>query len=89
MNIEIKDIITLSDNRNYVVCSRAEYQGTVYFYLIDIENNENIKFVQEKQTGEKITMLEVEDKELLQQLLPLFFEAGKHILDEIQQSENG
>ncbi|MDR2570552.1 MAG: hypothetical protein LBD23_09680 [Oscillospiraceae bacterium] len=86
MNIEIKDIITLSDNQNYAVCSKIKYQGITYYYLIDVENNENIKFVQEKQTGDKITMLEVEDKELLQQLLPLFFEAGKHILEEHNQS---
>jgi hypothetical protein len=86
MNIEIKDIITLSDNISYAVCSKTEYQGITYFYLIDIKNNENIKFVQEKQTGDKIIMLEVEDKELLQQLLPLFFEAGKHILEEHNQN---
>ena len=84
MNIEIKDIITLSDTRNYVVCSRTEYQGIIYFYLIDLENNENIKFVREKQTGDKTTVIEVEDKDLLQQLLPLFFENSKHILNEIE-----
>lgn len=87
MNIEIKDIITLNDNKNYVVCSKTEYQGANYYYLMDIENNENIKFVQEKQADGKTTMFEVEDKELLQQLLPLFFEAGKHIINEQNQSE--
>ncbi|MDR2531664.1 MAG: hypothetical protein LBC82_02355 [Oscillospiraceae bacterium] len=89
MNIEIKDLITLSDNLNYVVCSKSEYQGATYYYLIDVENNENIKFMQEKRADDKTTMIEVEDKELLQQLLPLFFEAGKHILNEVQQGENG
>ncbi|MDR2571861.1 MAG: hypothetical protein LBD23_16405 [Oscillospiraceae bacterium] len=86
MNIDIKDIITLSDNQNYIVCSKTEYQGATYFYLIDIENNENIKFVREIQQDGKTTVVEIEDKELLQQLLPLFFEAGKHILEEHNQS---
>ena len=85
MNIEIKDIIKLADNNSYVVCSRTEFQGITYFYLIDLENNENIKFVQEKQKDNKTVVIEVEDKDLLQTLLPLFYENAKHILDEQQQ----
>ena len=85
MNIEIKDIIKLADNQSYVVCSKTDYQGIIYFYLIDIENSENIKFVQEKQKDNKTVVIEVEDKDLLQTLLPLFYENAKHILDEQQQ----
>ena len=85
MKIEIKDIIKLADNQSYVVCSKTEYQGITYFYLIDIENNENIKFVQEKQKDNKTVVIEVEDKDLLQTLLPLFYENAKHILEEQQQ----
>jgi len=83
MNIEIKDILKLADNQTYVVCSKTEYQGITYFYLIDIENNENIKFVEEKQNADKTVVIEVEDKDLLQNLLPLFYENAKHILEEL------
>ena len=82
MNIEIKDVVTLSDNRSYVVCSKIEYQGSHYLYLMDLENNENIKFCKETQKDNKTIVFEIEDKELLQQLLPLFFEEAKFILDE-------
>ena len=84
MNIEIKDIIKLADNNSYVVCSRTEFQGITYFYLIDLENNENIKFVQEVQRDNKTVVIEVEDKDLLQTLLPLFYENAKHIIEEQQ-----
>ena len=84
MNIEIKDIITLADMRSYVVCSITEYQGIKYLYLMDLENNENIKFCKETQKDGKTIVFEVEDTDLLQTLLPLFYEAGKHILEETQ-----
>ena len=89
MNIEIQDVLTLSDSCTYVVCSKTEYQKINYYYLMDIEKNENIKFVQEKFNGDKKTVAEVEDKELLQVLLPLFFENAKHLINQeyLEQSE--
>ena len=44
MNINIKDILTLSDDNRYVVISKAQYENKQYLYLIDINNNENMKF---------------------------------------------
>ena len=88
MNIEIKDIIKLADNQSYVICSKTDYQGSIYFYLIDIENNENIKFVQEKQKDNKTVVIEVEDKDLLQNLLPLFYENAKHIIEELPNADS-
>jgi len=78
MEVNIKDIIILSDNNNYVVVSKIVYQGNTYYYLIDKDNNENLKFCIEK--PENNSLLEVNDSNLIQQLLPMFLEASSNAI---------
>jgi len=73
MNVNIKDTITLSDDNSYVVTSKANYQNGIYYYLVDIDNMENIKFCIEN--IKNTSLIEVDDKDLIKQLLPLFIEA--------------
>ena len=70
MDIDIKDMITLSDDNEYVVVSKTDYEENTYYYLIDSNNNENIKFCVENSDNQSLK--EVEDKKLIQELLPLF-----------------
>jgi len=77
MNIEIKDIITLNGNMEYVIASKTIYQGVIYFYAANIEAGE-IKFLREK---DKNILTEVSDKNLCNTLLPLFFESAKDLYD--------
>ena len=73
MNVEIKDTLTLSDNNSYVIVSKAKHENNTYYYLIDKNNNENIKFCLEK--TENNSLLEINDANLIQQLLPLFLKS--------------
>ena len=73
MDIDIKDIITLSDDREYVVASKTSYQDNVYYYLIGGNSKKNIKFCIENSSNS--SLIEIEDKELIQHLLPLFLKA--------------
>ena len=68
MIIEKKDILTLDDNREYVVVSKAKYENINYFYIVDIDNVENFKFVK----IENDDLLEIRDKDLATKLIPLF-----------------
>ena len=68
MDIEKKDIIVLSDQKNYVVVSKINYEQNFYYYIVDIDNVENLKFVQE--VGDEL--IELKDKELVTKLIPLF-----------------
>ncbi len=79
MNIGIRDVVTLSDNIRYVVASKTTYENNVYYYLTEIENLSNIKFLVENK--ERNSLVEVEDKALIQKLLPLFVNASKEILN--------
>ena len=68
MTIEKKDILTLEDNKEYVVVSKVLYENTNYFYIVDIDNIENFKFVK----IENDDLLEIKDKDLATKLIPLF-----------------
>jgi len=76
MNLEIKDCITLKDNKGnntkYVVTSKINYEEKNYYYLVDI-NNKDLKFCYE----DKDDLVELNDKELVTKLLPLFYEKAK------------
>ena len=68
MDIEKKDIIVLSDQKNYVVVSKINYENNNYYYIVDIDDVANLKFVQE--VGDEL--IELTDKELGTKLIPLF-----------------
>lgn len=70
--INVKDVITLSDKNEYVVVSKADYEGKTYYYLIDINHEENMKFCYEESKEEKIALVEVMDQTLIQKLIVLF-----------------
>lgn len=48
MDIEKKDIITLSDNHEYGVVSIANYNNKKYYYLVDINDTYNQKYAMKK-----------------------------------------
>jgi hypothetical protein len=74
--IEIKDIVTLSDQNEYQVVSKVDFEYRIYYYLVDINEISNVKFLYENQ--DKLT--EVEDEELVSKLLPMFYNEIKDII---------
>mgnify|MGYP003298992156 CR=1 FL=1 len=85
MNIDIKDTLKLDDNNEYVVVSKVNYENKYYYYLIDMEDPENLMFCYED-NGD---LVELMDKDLTAKLLPLFLEKSNEILSEfINNSEN-
>lgn len=76
--MNIKDTVVLDDNNEYVIISKVTYEGKEYYYLVDINNHENIIFCYK----DKDELIEIENKDTTEKLLPLFLEAGKSILDE-------
>ena len=42
--MDIRDVLTLSDGNEYVIASKVNYDYKIYLYLVDINNNKNIKF---------------------------------------------
>ena len=75
--IDIKDVLTLADKNDYVVVSKINYENKIYYYLVDINKNDNLKFCYEDNNE----LVEIEDKEFTTKLLPLFLEASKENLN--------
>ena len=73
MIINIKDTLTLDDNNEYVVVSKVNADNRNYFYLIDKNDNANVKFCYQ----DNDELVELNDKELVTRLLPLFVENVK------------
>ena len=78
MNINIKDLITLDGINRYVVASKVLYENINYYYLININNNKDILFCYEDINE----LVEIEDNDLIQRLIPLFFQNTRNILKE-------
>lgn len=74
--IDIRDILTLDDNNEYVVVSKILYADKTYYYLVDKNNNENLKFCYENEDN----LVELNDKVLVTKLLPLFLDAAKSVI---------
>ena len=79
MTINIKDTLTLDDNNEYVVVSKISVDGKNYFYLIDKNDNSNVKFCYQ----DNDELVELNDKELVTRLLPLFVENAKGELEDL------
>ena len=84
MSIDIKDVITLSDSIRYCVASKTVSNNLTYYYLVDVDNNENVKFCVEDNSE----LVEVEDKDLIKSLLPLFTDSAKDIILETLKEED-
>jgi len=74
MDIDVKDIITLSDKNSYVVAGKTNYQESTYYYLVDKDNLGNIKFCVHNPKNKSV--IEIDDKDLIQTLLPLFLDSA-------------
>ncbi len=84
MSIDIKDIVTLDDDNEYVVASKTIYNDRMYYYLVDINKPENLMFCYED-NGE---LVESNNKEVNTELLPLFYNVSKNILQELSNNNN-
>ena len=76
MNINIRDILELSDNNRYIVVSKVFYDGKDYLYLVDVNDNDNLKFCY----LDKDEIVEISDKDINTRLLPLFLDKVKETI---------
>ena len=84
MNINVKDLLTLNDNNKYVVVSKIEISDKIYFYLVDINNYENVLICY----LENNKLKEVTDEELVKQLIKVFSAELKDDIKNIIDSIN-
>ena len=69
MNINEKDIIILNDDNHYIVVKKATINDINYYYISDVNNKENIKFLYED--GNEL--VEIENKNTFDNVLEKMF----------------
>lgn len=74
MNMDIGEVITLGDDKDYVITHKKEVNGIQYALLIEMPDYGSFKFVKFLD-GENLEI--VEDSELIEQLLVEFNKADK------------
>ena len=79
--IDVKDIVTLSDDNKYAVVSKAKLDDIIYYYLLDIYDSGNFKF------GylEDDSLIVVDDIDTIKRLVPLFATNLRGILKDIKE----
>ena len=84
MDLEKNNLITLDGKNEYLIVSKVIYNNTNYLFLVNIYNNEDIKVCYEKKENNQSIVVEVEDELLLNQLILLFAEDTKDMLEDIE-----
>lgn len=81
--MEIRDIIVFDDDKEYVIASKVEYNNKTYLYLSDVNNSGKVMF------GylDNDDIVEIKDSKLIKELLPMFLESSKDVINEIFNSE--
>jgi hypothetical protein len=79
--IEQGDLLTLEDNKEYVVAATTAIEGIVYVYLIDQNDYSNFMFCSYDQTD---GLYEVEDPDLLQSLIKTFTKQLTKFIDAME-----
>ena len=82
--MKVKDLVSLSDKNKYIVVQKIDYEGKDYYYLVDIDKNENIKFGYQ----DNDEFVEITDSELIGKLISIFGKQALEILnDAIENKE--
>lgn len=85
MEIQYQDIITLSDKKKYVVASKVNYNNSTYVYLVDINDNANLKFAEIQNKNSLSELDSFKDEKLIKQLIPLLYNNSKGDIENIPQ----
>lgn len=80
MQIVKGNIITLSDNKKYLVLSKIDYSNEKYLYLSNLEDPVDIKVCREESENESLQLVVVTDKKLIKKLFTYFFKDMKTMI---------
>lgn len=86
MNIEIEDILTLDDDKDYVVVSKTNVGGVNYYYLIEDSKNPSVMFCYE----DKDELVDIIDAEKIKEIVPHLYKAIRNKIEpeKLKELEN-
>ena len=84
--LKIGSVVGLSDNREYVVASRINHYGQIYYFFVDFNNSANVKICVEQRDNEGAYLSEVTNRAFVRRLFSQFGEETKEYLNSKEQS---
>lgn len=86
MNIEIEDVLTLDDDKDYVVVSKAIIDDINYYYLIEDSDKPKMLFCYE----DKEELVDITDSEKIKKIIPYLYKAIRNKIDpeKLKELEN-
>ena len=82
--MEVNDIISL-DNEKYIISGKIEHNGRNYYTINNMDDVREGKICAEIVNGEEIRFVEIQNKEVLNELAPKFAEDIKARLKEFDR----
>ena len=79
--MNLRDVVSLSDKCRYVVVAKTAYEGKTYYYLIDFDRDDNVKFGYQ----DNDEFVEVTDSDLLKKLISIFGSQASKILKSLKE----
>ncbi len=70
MNIEVKDLVTLDNDIEYIVTSKTTYEDNIYYYFVNNQDSNDFKILRLNKDNNKL--IEFDNPDLIKKLLPLF-----------------
>ena len=83
--MEITDILTLSDNNEYMITSKVNYDYKIYLCLVDINNNKNVKFCYLDNDEVVLVKKESLNEALVLKLFNQMVKTYRQVLKEVQE----
>lgn len=91
--MELYDILTLEDDKDYTIAEMVTHNDSEYLYLIEVDKEENViennqKIVRRVIANGEESVEIVTEKEELDELTQIFFELFKEMSEEETVGEN-
>lgn len=77
MNIEIEDVLTLDDDKDYIVVSKAVIEDINYYYLIENSDKPSVMFCYE----DKDELVDITDSEKIRKIVPYLYKSIRNKID--------
>ena len=71
------ELVTLKDNKQYLVLASLMHEYDVYDLVLNVEDENDIKIVMQEVKNGKTVLTDVDDKDILSKVAPLFEERIK------------
>ncbi len=79
MNYNVQDVITLADDKKYMIMSKTMHEGISYMFLMNVDDDKDFKFC--NLDGEK-KLFEIKNQDKITEIAPLLY---KNLLEEIEK----